>query len=96
MGRFSAPLFIGGLMKTFTCEFCGKENKESWSWIPSCCVSGYFQIPFNELSRENIKEAEHFIGKMCPSCGCEPDNGFDRSYPEPLPYECTKCQYGMK
>jgi hypothetical protein len=81
-------------MEQFKCEFCGKENELSRFWIPACCVSGYFQIPFNDLSSENVKEAEYFIGRMCPTCGCEPDNGFDRSYPEPVPYQCVKCTKG--
>ena len=28
----------------------------------------------------------------CPECGGVADNGYDRSWPEPNPYLCTKCQ----
>jgi len=27
----------------------------------------------------------------CPRCGGPADNGFDRSWPEPVPYHCTRC-----
>lgn len=28
----------------------------------------------------------------CPGCGGVADNGYDRGWPEPTPYLCTKCQ----
>lgn len=28
----------------------------------------------------------------CPGCGGVADNGYDRSWPEPNPYFCTKCE----
>lgn len=27
----------------------------------------------------------------CPHCGGEADNGHDRSFPDPIPYACSKC-----
>jgi hypothetical protein len=51
-------------MKRHICEFCGKENEETFFWIPACCIEGYFQMPFESLTEEDIKEAKFFIGDM--------------------------------
>lgn len=37
-------------------------------------------------------EAGEMCLSCCPKCGGEADNGFDRSWPFPSPYWCTKCQ----
>lgn len=40
----------------------------------------------------NSREALDKHLDTCPGCGGVADNGYDRSWPEPNPYYCTKCQ----
>lgn len=40
-------------------------------------------------------DSREALGKhldTCPGCGGVADNGYDRGWPEPTPYLCTKCQ----
>ena len=34
--------------------------------------------------------------EKCPNCNGPADNGFDRSWPDPNPYFCTKCMKAME
>ena len=34
--------------------------------------------------------------EKCPNCNGPADNGFDRSWPDPNPYYCTKCMKAME
>lgn len=34
--------------------------------------------------------------EKCPNCNGPADNGFDRSWPDPNPYFCTKCMEAME
>lgn len=51
------------------CPFCGQswfEDNHNTGyprafWIPNCCVEGYFMLPKEELTEEDIEEALFFM-----------------------------------
>lgn len=57
-------------------------------------ISNYIETLQDDLVRANDKLSGNPEGVFdeCPGCGGVADNGYDRSWPEPNPYYCTKCQ----
>lgn len=46
---------------------------------------------FSDKSEQRIRQQTPDYLEKCPNCGGPADNGFDRSWPDPNPYYCTKC-----
>lgn len=42
-------------------------------------------------TRATLRDDEPDL-ERCPNCGGPADNGFDRSWPHPNPYWCTRCE----
>ena len=52
----------------------------------------------HQFSNKTIEPQERtpdYLEK-CPNCNGPADNGFDRSWPDPNPYFCTKCMKTME
>ena len=45
----------------------------------------------SDKTEQRIKQQTTDYLDKCPNCGGPADNGFDRSWPDPNPYYCTKC-----